>query len=279
MKNKILVSTICFVNRKKPGAEIYATFTRRLINDVMVKSPYDIRVVTNEPEHFKEDLEKWGERVTIKHDDLSKNQLTVGPFNQNLKYKTLENIPEKYNWVLYLDCDAGFTDTLNIDEVDSHIEQWENQGYDMMATRTNCTVLGELQQYKKWEQEHQDEIARGNTSHWYQGGLFTRKFNFYNVSLENGPKEWFDAILPSEHVFLVKNNQKLEKMAKEFEKFNQKFETQVTQPYIATWDMEAFEIGVSAKIAGYVIGDFDNYGLYHVIKVVCNHNNWEKVKF
>jgi hypothetical protein len=43
--------------------------------------------------------------------------------------------------------------------------------------------------------------------------------------------------------------------------------------------MEAFEIGVSAKLAGYNIGDFGNDGLFHVIKIVCNHNNWEKVKY
>jgi hypothetical protein len=279
MKNNILVSSICFVNRNKPGAEIYATFTRRLINDVMVKSPYDVRIITNEPEHFKEDIEKWGERVIIKHDDLANNQLTVGPFNQNLKYKTLENISEKYNWVLYLDCDAGFTDILNANDVDRFIEYWESEGYDMLATRTNCTVRGELEQYKKWEHEHLNEIANGNASHWYQGGLFTRKFKFYNVTLENGPVEWLDAVLPSEHVFLVKNNNKLPIMAKEFEKFNQIFEKQVNQPYIETWDMEAFEIGVSAKLAGYIIGDFNNDGLYHIIKVVCNHNNWEKVKY
>jgi hypothetical protein len=43
--------------------------------------------------------------------------------------------------------------------------------------------------------------------------------------------------------------------------------------------MEAFEIGVSAKLAGYNMGDFGNHGLYVVLKVQCNHNNWEKKKY
>jgi hypothetical protein len=43
--------------------------------------------------------------------------------------------------------------------------------------------------------------------------------------------------------------------------------------------MEAFEIGVSAKLAGYNTVDFGNDGLYHVFQVVCNNNNWEKLKY
>ena len=69
----------------------------------------------------------------------------------------------------------------------------------------------------------------------------------------------------------------MERMSQIFEDFCIKFETQGQFP--ATVDMEAFEIGVSAKLAGYNIGDFGNDGLFHVIKIVCNHNNWEKVKY
>ena len=57
----ILISTICFINRNKPGAEIYATFTQILINDVMTKTPYDIMVTTNEPEHYESEKEQYGD--------------------------------------------------------------------------------------------------------------------------------------------------------------------------------------------------------------------------
>jgi len=41
----ILVSTISFVNKIKQGSEIYTTFTKRLIDDVITKTPYNIIVV------------------------------------------------------------------------------------------------------------------------------------------------------------------------------------------------------------------------------------------
>lgn len=96
----ILVSTICFVNRDKPGAEIYATFAKRLINDIMTKTPYDIMVTTNEPEHFQDDIQNWGDRVTVRTELLENHRLVVGVFNQLLKFYTIKNIDSKYDWVL-----------------------------------------------------------------------------------------------------------------------------------------------------------------------------------
>ena len=273
----ILISTICFVNRNKPGAEIYATFAKRLINDIMTKTPYDIMVTTNEPEHFQEDVQNWGSRVIIRTELLENHRLVVGVFNQLLKFYTIKNIDSKYQWVLYLDCDAGLTGDWNVNDVENKISQWEESGYDILGTRTNAILRSELEQHEKVLKEHNDEIEKGNINHYYGGTLFSNKFIFYNVSSENGPFEWFDAKLPSEHVLLVKNDEKLEKMAEIFEDFCNKFETQ--GPHPITVDMEAFEIGVSAKLAGYNMGDFGNDGLYHIIKIVCNHNNWEKVKY
>jgi hypothetical protein len=273
----ILISTICFVNRNKPGAEIYATFAKRLVNDIMTKTPYDIMVTTNEPEHFQEEIGTWGDRVMVRTELLENHRLVVGVFNQLLKFYTIKNIDSKYDWVLYLDCDAGLTGPWNIEEVENKIHSWESAGYDILGTRTNAILYNELIEHEKVLKKHNEEIANGNINHYYGGTLFSNKFLFYEVTSENGPSEWFDAKLPSEHVLLVKNDDKLEKMASIFEDFCFKFETQGEYP--VTVDMEAFEIGVSAKLAGYNMGDFGNDGLYHVIKVICNHNNWEKVKY
>lgn len=273
----ILISTICFINRNKPGAEIYATFAKRLINDIMTKTPYDILITTNELEHFEDEITKWGNRVILRNELLENHRLVVGVFNQLLKFYAIKNIDSKYDWVLYLDCDAGLTGEWNVNEIENKINEWENSGYDMLGTRTNAILYYELKEHEKVLKEHNNEIANGNINHYFAGTLFTNKFIFYNVSSENGPYEWFDAKLPSEHVFLVKNDDKLEKMADIFEDFCNKFETQGEFPI--TVDMEAFEIGVSAKLAGYNMGDFGNYGLYHIIKIACNHNNWEKVKY
>jgi hypothetical protein len=42
--------------------------------------------------------------------------------------------------------------------------------------------------------------------------------------------------------------------------------------------MEAFEIGVSAFLAGYNVGEMGWGTSLEVLKVGFNHNNWEKVK-
>ena len=273
---KILVSSICFINRNKPGAEIYATFANRQINDVMTKTPYDIRVITNEPDLFIKSQTFWGDRVTIINDKLENNKITVGPFNQLLKHKTMENVPQKYDWLLYLDCDAGILDVLNIDLVEENIKTWESQGFDMLGTRTNCTVYGELLDHEKRMEKAKSEGRE--LIIWGEGNLFSAKFIYYNVSTQNGPFEWFDAIMPSEHILLIKNNEKMNVMATEFKNLCTIFEKQVDIGNIVTWDMEAFEIGVSAKLAGYNIGELGTYGHHDVLKVGFNSNNWEKIK-
>lgn len=273
----ILVSTICFVNRAKQGAEIYATFAQRLVEDVMNKTPYDIMITTNESEHFLKQKEIYGDRVIIRTELLENHRLTVGVFNQLLKFYSIKDIDLKYDWVLYLDCDAGIGDTWNIDEVNNMLETNLSNGIDMLGTRTECVLYGELVQHEHTLQLRKEAVEKGDKNFWCAKNLFSDKFVFYEVSTENGPKEWFNAKLPSEHVFMVKNDERLPKMCEIFEGFCFKFETQ--DEYPITVDMEAFEIGVSALLSGYNMGDFGNYGLYVIIKVTCNLNNWEKLKF
>jgi hypothetical protein len=147
----------------------------------------------------------------------------------------------------------------------------------MLGTRTNAVLINELIDHENKVKIFNEKISNGEKSPYFQKNLFSDKFIFYDVDSSRGPQDWFDAKLPSEHVFLIKNDDKLSKMCETFESFCYKFETQGEYP--VTVDMEAFEIGVSAKISGYNIGDFGNYPLYHIIKIVCNHNNWEKVKY
>ena len=275
---RILVSSICFVNRNRPGAEIYAIFAKRLINDIMTKTVHDIMITTNEIEHFNDEISQYGERIIIREEKLENHILFLGVFNQLLKFYTIKNIDPKYDWVLYLDCDAGLTGDWNNDEITSTITNWKSLGYDMMGTRTNAIVGQELKKHEELDIIHKNEIANGNLTHYNPRNLFSDKFIFYNVSTQNGPFEWLEAMMPSEHVLLIKNNDKLQKMADIFEDFCYKFETQ-DKDFPITVDMEAFEIGVSAKLAGYNMGDFGNYGLYVILKVQCNHNNWEKKKY
>lgn len=275
-KLNVLVSAICFINRKKPGAEIYATFALRQILDVMSKTPYDYRLITNEPEHFNEIVAMHPDRITIVCDKLENERITVGPFNQMLKYKTMMNVPSKYDWLLYLDCDAGIESNIDTDKVDALAVLWESQGYDILGTRANAVLKVELKDHEDKVKDWEQKIANGEQNPHLVKNLFSQKFIFYNVSSQNGPHEWMEAKLPSEHVLFIKNSEKMQKMAIAFQNFNKQFETQSDNPITA--DMEAFEIGVSALIAGYNMGDFGNAHTDD-LKVRFNYNNWEKVKY
>jgi hypothetical protein len=86
-----------------------------------------------------------------------------------------------------------------------------------------------------------------------------------------------EAKLPSEHIWYIKNDERLEKCGTQFKKFNEKFESQ-SPDNIITADMEAFEVGVSALLAGYNMGELGGEH-FSVMKVGFNFNNWEKVKY
>lgn len=259
MRN-ILISTISFFNPIKEGSEIYTTYAKRLISDVLSKTPYDIMVTTNLPEDFNDDFIKESNRVIIREDKLETHKTHVGAFNQLLKFTAIKDIDEKYDWVLYLDCDAGFTMEIDCDSINMMMDTWEQQGYDMLALLTNRTY--------EWAENEYLENVKVNG---YEK-LFDAKFRFYGIN-----PEWRQATLPSEHCLLIKNNDKLPIMCSEFEKFCYQFETQDPN-YIITYDMEAFEIGISALIAGYVVGEMEWGRHCELFKIGYNSNNWEKIK-
>ena len=249
----ILISTICFINRNKPGAEIYAVFAARLIEDVLQKTSFDVMVTTNEVDLFAK--YKNNTRVILREDVLNKHKLYVGRFNQMLKFLSIKNIDKKYDWVMYLDCDAGINKIWDPQEISNKIMHHKNLGYDMIATRTNAILKDELKSY--------EETGKN---------IFHEKFSFYNVTTANGPFEWFDARLPSEHIFIVENSDKLPLMCDQFEYFCTRFESQPSVGYYVAVDMEAFEIGVSATIAGYKMNEIGN-DQYDLFGTLCNLNN------
>lgn len=259
MKN-ILISAISYVNSEREGSEIYTTYAKRLINDVLTKTPYDVMVTTNSPSFFQDESLSNSERVTIRENNLEGHRTHVGAFNQLLKFSAIKDIDKKYDWVLYLDCDAGFTSDVDVASIDSKIDSWEQEGYDMLVLLSNRTY--------EWAEKEYQETLRTNG----HKKLFDDKFIFYGINLE-----WKNATLPSEHILLIKNSDKLQKMANEFEKFCFQFETQSPNNVI-TYDMEAFEIGVSALIAGYNVGEMGWGNHCDLLKIGFNHNNWEKIK-
>lgn len=256
---KILVSAISIVNPIKKGSEIYTIFAKRLINDVISKTPYDVLISTNRIDLFEDIIQENNNRVTIRQVDLQNHKTHVGVFNQLLKFYAIKDIDKKYDWVLYLDCDAGFTESVNPELIDEFLTKHENNHIDFLGTRVNAT-------YANAEKEFLDS-QKNNTKH-----LFDQKFLFYGIN-----PDWRPATLPSEHILILKNSSKINVMCKEFEKFCTLFETQDSKHPI-TWDMEAFEIGVSAFIAGYNVEELGWGNHCELLKVGFNFNNWEKIK-
>jgi hypothetical protein len=187
--------------------------------------------------------------------------------NQLLKFTAIENIPKKYEWVFYLDCDAGFISTLDTEAIQKYLHQLDAENIDMVAMRTDATYEGCLQDFN-------DSTDFGKDFSYSEKAkkLFNDKYVFYGIK-----PEWIGAKLPSEHVFIVRNNKKLKVMAEEFEKFCYKFETQDKQ-YPTTFDMEAFEIGVSAFLAGYNLQELGWPNHQDLFKIGFNFNNFEKIK-
>lgn len=257
----ILVSAISFVNQYKLGSEIYTTFASRLIDNTLNKTPFDIMVTTNAPNDFQQYINN--KRVIIKNETLINHKVYVKFFNQMLKFFAIRDIDSKYDWVLYLDCDAGFLSDINIEEIKQYLN--DNAEYDMFAVRTDATLAGEEQICKNYLDNPNKEKMNPP--------IFFEKFKFYEVQ-----PEWYGACLPSEHILLLKNNHKLQPMSIQFEKFCTQFENQTNDPIIAA-DMEAFEIGVSAHLAGYRFKDLGHWGHHELLKVGFNLNNFEKVKY
>lgn len=255
---KILVSAISFVNDKKNGSEIYTKFAKRLIDDVINKTPWDLMISTNRTDLFNDVTSN---RIIINQVNLGTHKTHVGAFNQLLKFYAIKNVNTSYDYVLYMDCDAGFTNVVSVEDVERMIDYWENEGFEMLALRTDATY--------EWAEQEFNQTT--DFKSWPKP-LFNDKFLYYGVK-----PEWRGSKLPSEHIFLVKNNEKLVKMSEHFENFCFEFEKQDEYNPV-TFDMEAFEIGVSAHLAGINMGEMGWGNQVEIFKVGFNANNWEKIK-
>jgi len=274
----ILINTICFINRDKPGAEIYLKYAQRLANDVLQKTPYDFRICTNEPEAFDQIVKDSNGRVSVLHDDLRSNRVWVShsgmTFNQLLKYIAFREVDSRYDWAMYVDCDIGITTPMRIDLIENIISNMESVGEDALGCIGHGTVRGHVEEYEK----SLHSLQAGKTH------IFAPKFRFYEVSTTNSTDGWLDAYLPMEHLFMFRNNEKLPLFYEHFKQFCKKFETQdrvdETGKFVPfqTSDMESFEIGVSASLAGYKWKNLDSWIHHDVLGFKFNGNNWEHIK-
>jgi len=268
----ILLTSICFIDHNKSTSGDYVLSAHKLINDIMTKTTYDFRLITNSISEFLiYKKSSYSNRITIVEDNLIEDQLIVGKFNQLLKYKIFFGIPSEYDWILYLDCDVGFSNSVNHESIKSLTKTYYENGCDFLGTRTHFILKDQLI-------DHEEKIKYCNDNDidfvpWgINSNLFSPKFVYYDVTSENIPQEWLDVKLPDEHMFYFKNSNKTELMGYKLKDFCKKYENQLGGEII-TISIEAFEIGISAKMAGYSICDLEDLGLNPEWNVVYNLNS------
>lgn len=209
------------------GSGTYLKSAKNLITEILGQTKHDVILSTNNVEFFSDVR---NERLIVR------NNITEGitfrynsEFNYNLKHYVFENIPEKYDLIVYLDCDIkldGWTDAS-----DSYLDNIMSEK-EYGATRLNCELGWSIDEYEK----------TGTT-------LFKHKIDSYKI------RERYDrnddimlSRLPSEHFIILKN------IKDKVEKFQQKWLEQDT--YLQSINGEGgswgdgFEIGISARYAG-----------------------------
>jgi len=210
------------------GNVMYLQSAKRLVNEILDQTQHDVLVSTNNLNFF-EDISS--ERFFLRDNIDDSCTLKYGSeFNYNLKYNAFDNIPSKYNIIIYLDCDIKL-DGWNI-ESDNHIESiFKN--YDFGATRLNCSMIGSVNEYRK----------TGRT-------LFSHKINSYKILEKySDSDDIMLSLLPSEHFLIFKNDEnKIKKFYEKWRELNEHLQSINGEG--GSWG-DGFEIGISARYAGF----------------------------
>lgn len=211
------------------GRDMYLIASKNLINELLSNTNHDILLTTNNVGFF---------------DDIKNNRLIVrnnvpedsillyrsgSEFNYNIKYLAFKDLPEGYDVVFYVDGDIKneFWNQISEDRLN-----YLMNSYEWVATRLNCVLKNEVQQYK-------------NTG----GCLFSHKIQSYNILEWDINNNLMESCLPSEHFLIFKyNKEKLEKFAYKWGELNSILQNQ--DGGNGSWG-DGFEIGISAKYAGY----------------------------
>jgi hypothetical protein len=231
----------------------YAIYSIQLINDILTKTNHDVFISTDCPEYFS-----LNERVIIKHIDLDKDKNKKNnSFNYNLKYYCFENLPEKYDIIIYLDCDTKLT-LWNDINFENYINfQWD-RGYNFIGTRINANLNYHLFNHEKTGID-----------------LFSHKIEAYEIKSDTINKNWLDAGMPSEHYFIMKyNKEQMDIFCKTWKNFNKIMQDKNNE---TTWG-DAFEIGISAREAGYVLSSANCAGIDNSFEIEFNGNKKMCVK-
>ena len=210
------------------GHIFYLEAAKRLINEILNQTKHDIMISTNNVEFFS-DINS--SRCVIRNNIKKDSVFEYGSeFNYNLKHHAFLNIPKKYEYIIYLDCDIK----LNSWKMESDFfMETEMINYDFGADRLNCHL--------------KDEVT------FYLTGLnclFKHKISSYDIlDRYTMDDDIMNSRLPSEHFFILKNDpEKIKKFQEKWEEQN--YYLQNKKGVGGSWG-DGFEIGISARYAGF----------------------------
>jgi hypothetical protein len=208
------------------GTTMYLNSSSILIDEILNQTSFDIIVTTNDVNFFSDKL---NERVLIR--GINDNNLIFSynnGFNYNLKYLCFEDIPEIYDYIIYLDCDIKL-DGWN--EKSTNLIDFHLQNHEVIGTRFEAILKNEYQHYL-------DGI----------GHTFSHKINSYEISKYDLNDDIFESRLPSEHFLIIKNDpQKITLFVNKWKQMN--FYLQSKNGNGGS-HCDAFEIGISLRSAG-----------------------------
>lgn len=210
------------------GNPMYLTASKNLINEILSQTNSDILLSTNNVEFFNDLTDS---RITIRNNIDESCKLRMGSeFNYNSKYHAFKDIPEEYDFIIYLDCDIK-------------LEGWSEESinflenifgnHDFGATRLNCILHDEIRYYKTNE-----------------NCLFRNKIELYKIleSIDESD-DIMKSQLPSEHFLIFKNNPiKLKLFSEKWKEMSDHLQS--TGCDVCSWG-DGFEIGISARYAGF----------------------------
>jgi hypothetical protein len=222
---KILFTMISLsVNR-----DMYLTASKNLITEILSNTQHDVLLTTNNVGFF-DDVKN--SRLLVRNnvpEDSILSYRSGAEFNYNLKYLAFKNIPEGYDVVFYIDGDTKntFWNQGSEDSIKSLMSS-----YDWVATRLNCVLKNEVEQFK----------TTGKC-------LFSHKIQSYNILDWDVNDKLMESCLPSEHFLIFKyNKEKLDMFSNKWSELNSIMQSQ--NGGNGSWG-DGFEIGISAKYAGY----------------------------
>lgn len=210
------------------GNDFYLSAAKRLINELLEKTPYDVLVSTNNDNYFSDVI---SDRCIVRNNIRENSILKYGTeFNYNLKHHAFLEIPEKYDYIIYIDGDIKL---MKWDEETENFINGEMSNYDFFGDRLNAVLIDEVNRFIKNEP-----------------CLFSHKIKSYDIMDRfEIDDEIMMSRMPSEHILILKNDpEKIMKFQEKWEELNEYLQSK--NGVGGSWG-DGFEIGISSNYAGF----------------------------